>query len=174
MSTRVRIMVTTRHSNQQGSKSVQISSFLPGPTIREHRKLIGVKTMSPCLWVRTIVSAVWSAVSISESELMRVRSEIPRRISGVLQLPRDPPKVIKVDSQSFPMELAIHALHGRRDMRHFTRNGTDQCQNGSSNFLTSMPRATPIDSDCCRLPTTALLATKRTNHAPISFDQQAL
>ena len=35
---------------------------LPGPTTREHRELIGVKTMS--FWVRTAASTVWSAASI--------------------------------------------------------------------------------------------------------------
>ena len=39
---------------------------LPGSTNREHRKLIGVKMSL----VRTTVSTVWSAASISESELL--------------------------------------------------------------------------------------------------------
>ena len=37
-------------------------------------------------------------------------------------------------------------------------NGTDQYQNGSSNL--SISRATSIDSDCCRLPTTSVLSNK--------------
>ena len=37
------IMVTARYSNQRGSKSPKP---LPGPTNREHRRRIGVKTMS--------------------------------------------------------------------------------------------------------------------------------
>ena len=36
-------------------------------------------------------------------------------------------------------------------MQHFTSNGADQCRNGSSNLLTSITRATSIDSDYCRL-----------------------
>ena len=58
-------------------------------------------------------------------------------------------------------------------MRHFTRNGTDQCRNGSSNLLTpyqEQPRSTP---SVVAYPRPAFSATKRTNHAPISFDQQA-
>ena len=36
----------------------------------------------------------------------------------------------------------------------------------------SISRATPIHSDCCRLPTTGALVTKRANHVPISFDNK--
>ena len=34
-------------------------------------------------------------------------------------------------------------------------------------------RASPIESGCCRLPTTSAFNSKRTNHTPITFDQQA-
>ena len=58
-------------------------------------------------------------------------------------------------------------------MRHFTSNGTDQCRNGSSNLLTpyrEQPRSTRnIVADL----RPAFSATKRTNYAPISFDQPA-
>ena len=53
-----------------------------------------------------------------------------------------------------------------------TSNGTGQCQNGSSNLLTShreQPRSTPI---VVAYPRQAFSATKRTNYNPISFDQQ--
>ena len=60
-----RIMVTTRYSDQQGSKSRR-NIFQVQPT----EKLIGVKTMSLCLWVQTTVSTVWSAASFSEFELL--------------------------------------------------------------------------------------------------------
>ena len=33
-------------------------------------------------------------------------------------------------------------------------------------------RATSIDSECCRLPTTSVLSKNRKNYAPTSFDQQ--
>ena len=36
----------------------------------------------------------------------------------------------------------------------------------------SISRATSIDSECCRLPTTNVLSKKRKNYAPTSFDQQ--
>ena len=53
-----------------------------------------------------------------------------------------------------------------------TSNGTDQCQNGSSNLLNpyrEQPRSTRI---VVAYPRQAFSATKRTNYAPISFDQQ--
>ena len=49
----------------------------------------------------------------------------------------------------------------------------NRCQNGSSNPLTpyrEQPRSTRID---VTYPWSAFSATRRTNHAPISFDQQA-
>ena len=58
-------------------------------------------------------------------------------------------------------------------MRHFTSNDTDQCRNGSSNHLIphrEQPRSTRI---VVAYPRPTFSATKRTNHAPISFDQQA-
>ena len=36
----------------------------------------------------------------------------------------------------------------------------------------SISRATSIDSECCRLPTTRVLSKKTENYAPTSFDQQ--
>ena len=58
-------------------------------------------------------------------------------------------------------------------MRHFTCNGTNQCQNGSSNLLTpdrKQPRSTRIVVAYLR---PAFSATKRTKHDLISFSQQA-
>ena len=57
-------------------------------------------------------------------------------------------------------------------MRHFTSNGTDQCQNGLSNLLTpyrEQPRST---RSVVAYPRPEFSATKRTNDAPIRFDQQ--
>ena len=61
----------------------------------------------------------------------------------------------------------------RHVMRHFTGNGTDQCQDGSSHIPTSyreQPRPTRIVVAYLR---PAFSATARTNCAPISFDQHA-
>ena len=53
-----------------------------------------------------------------------------------------------------------------------TSNGTGQCQNGSSNLLTpywEQPRSTRI---VVAYPRPAYSAAKRTNYAPVNFDQQ--
>ena len=58
-------------------------------------------------------------------------------------------------------------------MRHFTGNDTDQGQNSSSKLLIpyrEQPQSTRI---AAVYPRPAFSATKRTNHAPIRFDQQA-
>ena len=73
-----------------------------------------------------------------------------------------------------PASKVIKSESKRRHVRrHFRSNSTDQCQNGSSRFLTpyrEQPRSTRI---VVTYPRPALPATKRGNHAPISFDQQA-
>ena len=50
---------------------------LPGPSTREHRKLLDVKTMSLCLRVRTAVSIVWSTASRSKSEFEILSDVLP-------------------------------------------------------------------------------------------------
>ena len=82
----------------------------------------------------------------------------------------------------------------RQNVMDSTSNGTDQCQNGSSNLLTpcrEQPRLTRtrilknnmnaprlsehrlcLNPPCSRLPRPAFSSTKRTNYAPISFDLQ--
>ena len=58
------------------SRCVQIflKEPLPGPTNREHRKLIDVKTMSLGYELQ-LVSTVWSAAEISESELQATEKD---------------------------------------------------------------------------------------------------
>ena len=56
--------------------------------------------------------------------------------------------------------------------KSYASNGTDQYQNGSSNLLNpyrEQPRSTRI---VVAYPRPAFSATKRTNYAPTSFDQQ--
>ena len=62
---------------------------------------------------------------------------------------------------------------GRQVMRHFTTNGTGQCQNGSSNLLTPYREHPRWARIVVAYPRPAFSATKWRNHAPISFDQQA-
>ena len=59
-------------------------------------------------------------------------------------------------------------------MRHLTSYGNEQCRDGSSNLLTPH-REQPQSSWIIVVgyPRPACSATKRTNHPPISFDQQA-
>ena len=149
------IMVTARYSNQQESKSRK-NSCQAQPT--EHRKLIGVKTMSLgtkykffclecCHYFITLIT------SYREDCLMCFPSN----------------KVAKRDTKRFP---SYQRVTRRQVMRHFTSNGTDQYQNGLSNFLIAyreQPRSTRI---IVAYPGPAFSATKRTNHAPIRFDQQ--
>ena len=63
-------------------------------------------------------------------------------------------------------------IQRRQVMQQFTSNGTDRYQNSSSNLLTpyrEQPRSTLIVVAYQR---PVLSVTRRTNHAPISFDQQ--
>ena len=81
-------------------------------------------------------------------------------------------KVIKNHSKRFSSPRCRRVTR-RQVMRRFTSNGTDQCQNGASKFLTphlEKPRSTRI---VVAYPRPAFSATNQTNHAPISFDQQA-
>ena len=60
----------------------------------------------------------------------------------------------------------------RQKLCDSTSDGTNQCQNDSSNLLTpyrEQPRSTQI---VVAYPRPAFSATKRANNAPISFDQQ--
>ena len=54
------IMVTTRYSNQQGSKSRQNPCQVQPP-----ENIGNLSVSRRCLWVKTTVSTVWIAVSIS-------------------------------------------------------------------------------------------------------------
>ena len=55
----------------------------------------------------------------------------------------------------------------RQVMRHFTRNGTDHCQNGSSNLLTPYRQQSRSTRIVVAYPRPAFSAIKRINHAPI-------
>ena len=59
-------------------------------------------------------------------------------------------------------------------MRHSISNSTDQCQNSSSNNLLTPCRGQPRSNRIVvAYPRSAFSTTKRTNHTPISIDQQA-
>ena len=75
------------------------------------------------------------------------------------------PNSSKVTQKSF---RSYRTVTRRQIVRHFTRNSTDQSQNGSSNLFTpygEQPRSTRIVVAYLR---SAFSATKRINHVPIS------
>ena len=136
---------------QLRSTGIQIATKpLPGPTNREHRKFIGVKTIS----LGTNYS--FYCLEYCLQCLMGSASN----------------KVIKSNTKSF---LAPGGLHEdiMATLYEQWHQPINQCQNGSSNLLTpyrEQPRST---RNIVAYPRPAFSATKRTNHAPISFDQQA-
>ena len=182
-------MVTNLYSDQQGSKSRQ------NPCQVQPTENIGnLPASRRCLWVRTTVSTVWSAASISESELQATEKEdclmccpsttsskVMQKVSSSLLFVSLKMSLFQVflyhyrfslissmESTSFVFPLpdgvfclvttgwifdirlcenSINQIKRRQVMRHFTSNGTYQCQNGSSNPLTpcrEQPRSTRI------------------------------
>ena len=149
-------MVTKRYSKQQEFKSRQNPC-----QIRPPENMGNVSASRRCLWVRITVSTVRSASSISESEVQATEKTV--------WCAARPTK----SSKLFKRFFSSRRVTRRQVIRHFTSNGTDQCRNGSSNLLApyqEQPRLTRIVVD---YPRPAFSATRRTNHAPISFDQQA-
>ena len=138
---------------------IQIATnLLSGPANREHRKLIGVKTMplgtnysfyclECCQFSRICIT------SYGEDCLICCRTN----------------KFI----QRFTKDIiTLGGLH-KTSYATFYRPCTDQCRNGSSSMLIpyrEQPRSTRI---VVAYSWPAFSATKRTNHDPISFDQQA-
>ena len=145
------IMVTTRYSDQQVSKSRQNLC-----QVQPIEKIGNLSASRRGLWIRATVSTLWRAANTSYS----------CREDCLMYCPSN--KVIKSDPESF---LALGVLHG--DKLCDTLRAM-----APANVKTvikppySMSRATSIDSNCCRLPTTSVLSNKAANHAPISFDQQ--
>ena len=150
--------MTTRYLNQQ---EIQIATkFLPGSTTREHRNLIGVKTMpSGTNYSFYCHSLVCCQYSLSELQ------GIQRRPSDVLPMHQS--------HQSWLTRFSSYRRVTRGQFtRHLTRNGIDQCRNGPSNLLApyrEQPRSTRI---VVAYPQLAFSATKRINPVPNSFDQQ--
>ena len=93
---------------------------LPGLTDREYRKLIGVKT--------TPLGMNYSFYCLEHDHYFNLNYKLQRILSDVLCPIQQCHK--KSDTRSF---LAFGGLHqDKLIMRHFTSNGTDQCQNGPS------------------------------------------
>ena len=140
---------------------IQIATkSLPGSTNREHRKLIGVKTQDDVFGyeLQFLLSGVLPI-------FQNLNYKLTKRLSGVLPIQRSHQKCCNTFS-------SFRRVTRRQVMRRFTSNDTDHFQNVSSNLLTpyrEQPRSTRI---IVAYPRPAFSATKRTNHAPISFGQQ--
>ena len=136
---------------------IQIATkSMPGPTNREHRKLIGVKTMS------AFEDEPQFLLSGMLPEYQNVNYKLQRRLADVL--PKSPKRIQQVSS--------CRKATRKQVIRHLQAMTPTK----SKRFVKppySISRATSIDSDCCRLVHTAsVLRTKGTNYALISFDQQ--
>ena len=124
---------------------IQIATkSIPGPTNREHRKLIGVKTM--CLDTNDsfycLERCQYLGISITsyrEDCLIRCTAN----------------KVIKCDAKSFYSS-------SRRVMSYaaFYKQWHGPMSKRFTKPPYSISRATSIDSDCCRLPTASVLSNK--------------
>ena len=112
--------------------------------------------------MRTTSSIVWSAASISSSELQAREKTV---WCAALLL-----KSSKAKKNTL---FSYRKVTRRQRKRHLTCNGTYHCQNGSSSILTQFREQPRLNRIVVAYPRPAFSATKRTNHAPISFDQQA-
>ena len=77
-------------------------------------------------------------------------------------------KVIKCGTISF---VALGGLHEDKlcDTLQAMTPTNNQCRNGSSKPLYSISRATPIDSDYCRLPTASVLSIEADKSSCFEF-----
>ena len=144
------IMVTTRYSNQQGSKSLQ------NPCQIQPTENIGnISASRICLWVRatvsTAVSGVLPAFQNLSYRLMCCQS------NKVIKSDED--KIYLSESYTKTSYAALYKQWHRQMTKRFIKP------------LYSISKATSIDSDCFRLPTASVRSNKAANHAPINFDQ---
>ena len=79
----------------------------------------------------------------------------------------------KVTSKLIQKFLTRGGLHEDKLCDTLQTMATDQLSKRFIKPPYSISGATSIESSCCRLPTPTFSATKRTNHAPRSSDQQA-
>ena len=134
-------MVTTRYSDQQGSKSRQKVMRLYK---RWHRPLAKRFIKLPLLHIESSLDrlGLLSPTHDQRSQQPRGHKEVPK-VNG--SHPGDNPLLRPTGIQMATKCYAtLHAMAP-------TNN-----KNGSSNLLYSLSRASSIDSDCCRLPTTSV------------------
>ena len=94
--------------------------FLPGSTNREHRKLIGVKTIDIFGYKLQLLPCGVLPVCQNLSYKLQIRL-------ADLEPPSN--KLVKSDSKRFP-RYSYRTVIRRQVMRHFTTKSTDHCQNG--------------------------------------------
>ena len=107
-------MLTTRYSNQQGSKLRQNSSQVQLP---ENIWNLSTSTIS-----------LGRNCSLFLSEVLPVLQNLNYKLHKNCVMGCPSTKAIKSDSKRFP---GYRRVTRKQFMRHFTTNGTDQCQNGS-------------------------------------------
>ena len=101
-------------------------------------------------------------LSVFQNRNYKLQSRLP----DVLPKQRSHQKIHKRFSSS-------RRVTRRQVMRHFTGHGTNQCRNGSSDILITCREQPRSTRTVVAYPRPAFSATKRTNHARISFDQRA-
>ena len=116
------IMVTTRYTDQQGSKSRQ------NPRQVQPTEIIGNLSASRRYFGYNLEFLLAGVLQVFQN---LIYSKLQRKLSGVLPIQQSHQKEYK------KLCLALGGLKQRQVMRHFTSNGTDQqCQNSSSKPLT--------------------------------------
>ena len=141
-------MVTDRYSVKPTGIRI-VTKLLLGPTTREHREIIGVKT----IYLGTKYSS-HSGVPPVFYNLSNTRYKLQRRLPDVLPIYQN---LVKSDSKGFPRYQKV-----TKTKLCDTLQGalSTKCQNCSSNPLTPQREHTPINSDHCGLPTAYALSNK--------------
>ena len=133
---------------------------LPCPTTREHRELIGVKTMSLC------TNGSFYCQECCQC-FKNLNDKLKRRLSDPLHIHQT--KSSQVIQNVF---LAVRGLREDKSM-HTLQAMAPTSKNGASNLLTPYREQFRSIRIVDAYPRPVFAATKWTNHAPISFDQQA-
>ena len=131
-------MVTARYSNQQGSQSRQ------NPCLVQPTENIGNLSVSRrCVWVQTTVSTAVSGVLLVFQNL---NYKLQRRVPAVLPIQQSHQKLSKRFS-------SLSEGYTKTSYATFYKPWHRPMSKRFIKHPYSISRATPIDSDCCRLPT---------------------
>ena len=150
-------MVTTRYSNQHGSKSRQ------NPCQVQPAENIESLSASRHAFEYELQLLLFGVQPVVQNLNYKLQRHKQRGLSDVQLIRQSNKKILK-------QNLAIEG-YTKTNYATIRGNDTGQCQNGLSNLLTpyrAQPRSTRI---VVAYPRPAFSATKRTNHAPINFDE---